>query len=152
MMDPRRLLRRIARWLGFPSEDAVSILAVMPNHADRTAMRQISERAHWYLQVGDTFEEGIDMLRDREFAVILCDRDLPGVGWREAIAALVKKAPRTSVILTSPVNDDYLWQEVIRCGGYDVLTKPFQEERVIKTIAVACRTQRDYEITPLRTA
>ncbi len=101
-------------------------------------MRQISERAHWHLQVGDSLDSALDMLSGQDFAVILCDRDLPGLDWREAVLTLAAKAPRTSVILTSPVNDDYLWQEVIQCGGDDVLTKPFQEERVVKTITFAC--------------
>lgn len=143
-MSFRSLARHLTRWLRLSSgyhnrqnREPVSILALMPDNSDRTAILQISERARWKLLVGDTLESAIDLLSNQEFAVILCDRDLPDLDWRDAIGTLAAKAPAASVILSSSVNDDYLWQEVIQCGGYDVLTKPFQEERVVKTISFA---------------
>ena len=80
-------------------------------------------------------------MRRHEFAVILCDRDLAASNWREALAKLVATAPGSHVILASRVNDDQLWQEVIRLGGYDVLTKPFQQERVMRSINYAGLTR-----------
>jgi FixJ family two-component response regulator len=41
------------------------------------------------------------------------------------------------VILVSGVRDDYLWQEVIRRGGYDVLPKPLRADSVARIVKLA---------------
>jgi len=33
--------------------------------------------------------------------------------------------------------DDYLWNEVVRRGGYDVLSKPLREEDLMRAIKLA---------------
>ena len=43
-------------------------------------------------------------------------------------------APKSCVVLVSPVNDEYLWQEVIQYGGFDVITKPFQSDQIRRHI------------------
>jgi len=44
---------------------------------------------------------------------------------------------RPCVLLVSRVVDDYLWNEVVRRGGYDVLSKPLREEEVARAIKLA---------------
>ncbi len=140
----KKLLKEPATWFRCPSggenpsgRNSVRILAVMPNHSDGLALSQIAERAHWYFELTESCQSAIDKLDDQNFAIVLCDRDVSDSNWRDAVQTLAAKAPRTCVILTSPVNDDYLWQEVIQRGGYDVLTKPFQEERVVRAVSFA---------------
>ena len=66
---------------------------------------------------------------------MLFDRDLPDVDWRQGIGKLANEHSR--VILASFVADDYLWEEVIHCGGYDVIAKPYREDEVIHMIQFA---------------
>lgn len=139
-------IENLARWFKFAStrkspesRNAVSVLAVLPDGSEGQAISQIAEREKWHVDIVSTCEVAVERLRMQRFTVILCDRDLPGFNWRDVVEILVANAPRSCVILTSPVNDDYLWQEVIQHGGYDVLTKPFQEDRVVSTIRFASR-------------
>jgi FixJ family two-component response regulator len=47
------------------------------------------------------------------------------------------------VILLSSVSDPYLWDEVAKRGGFDVLTRPFQRKAVLSMLVFAhphCRT------------
>jgi DNA-binding NtrC family response regulator len=114
------------------------ILAVMPKDPDGHILAQIAARAKWYLEFARSYESARELAARHEFAIILCDRDLPLVAsWREAIPEFASLAPDSRIMLTSPVNDDHLWQEVIQRGGYDVLTKPFKEERVVRSINFA---------------
>ena len=115
----------------------VRVLAVMPYDGERNTLFEIAKQSNWHLEFAATCESAVNLLRDQQFAVILCDRDLPGCEWRDAMKVLVTNAQGACVILTSPVNDDYLWQEVIQRGGYDVLTRPLQEQRVLHTIELA---------------
>jgi len=39
--------------------------------------------------------------------------------------------------LVSKVADEYLWNEIVRRGGYDILSKPLQEDEVVRAIKLA---------------
>ena len=82
------------------------------------------------------FAKDIDEAVGRTAPIVLYDRDLPG-DWRGAIQRLPQGCGARCVILASFVADDYLWEEVIRLGGYDVLPKPFRDDEVIHTIEFA---------------
>ena len=41
------------------------------------------------------------------------------------------------IVLISTVVDAYLWNEVVRNGGYEVLAKPLREEDVAKAVRLA---------------
>ena len=121
---------------GMDRRDVIRILAVMPYDPDRQGLLEIAGR-RWHFDFAATCESALKKLAAQKFAIILCDRDLPDFDWRHAVEVLAGRASGAFVILASPVNDDYLWQEVIQRGGYDVVTKPFQEERVRQVIDLA---------------
>jgi CheY-like chemotaxis protein len=111
----------------------LTALAIINSHADRNQLERIFEKAGWNI----VFEDGIEVAAGRMYMVVLCDRDLPGVDWRQAVQQLASGQHRRGVILASSVVDDYLWEEVIQLGGYDVVSKPFREDEVIHAIEFA---------------
>src|SRR5712675_1117492 len=114
--------------------DRITVLAISTDDRDRRSLAAISKRSHWDLMVAGSCEQALEMLKRGQAAVILYDRDLPGRDWREALPLLAQAGP---VILTSRVNDQYLWEEVIRQGGYDVLAKPLQEDQTVRFVNLA---------------
>lgn len=120
-----------------PTEDVASVMAVVCSDRERSALDDNASKSNWRLCFANTSTEAAKYLREQPIAVILCDRDLPGTHWREHMEDLLRSAPHSSVILVSGVNDEYLWEEVIRNGGYDLLTKPFQESRVVPAVTGA---------------
>src|SRR5450756_438788 len=97
-------VENLATWFSFASNrksretrNSVSVLAVVPNGSEGLALSQIAERANWHLDIVATCEVAIERLRTQHFAVILCDRDLPGLNWRDVIELLVANAPRACV-------------------------------------------------------
>ena len=115
------------------AEHAIRVLAITASLTDRMQLQRIFDNAGWAIVFADTIE---DALR-QPAPIVVCDRDLEGADWREAIQQLASAPERSCVILASFVADDYLWEEVIHCGGYDVLPKPFREEEVIHAIHFA---------------
>lgn len=109
----------------------VSILAVALPDDDRRMLDQIAARLGWNLCATPTSAE-----------VVLFNRDLPQETWRDALPAIVDAAPNASVILLSPVNDDYLWEEVVKRGGYDVVVRPLREDRLVHAVTLACSYAR----------
>jgi DNA-binding response OmpR family regulator len=110
------------------------VLAVTRSEADLKDLRSIADRSGWELTGTPDCEVALSILTRLPVPVVLCDRDLPGRDWRESVKCLLSPVAPPCVILTSSVNDSYLWQEVVQTGGYDVLVKPFHEEQVVSTV------------------
>ena len=69
--------------------------------------------------------------------VILFDRDWPGNQWKVIVQTLAASAHRACVVLMSGVADDYLWQELVRRGGYDILAKPLRADDFTRVMKLA---------------
>src|SRR5207248_10638584 len=97
----------------------------------------LASRYLWRTTFHRTLDDGLQTLASAPRPLILYDRDVPGCAWRDAIGRLVLSSPESCVVLASSVCDGYLWQEVVQLGGYDVITKPLQEEAVIQMLTLA---------------
>lgn len=115
----------------------LAVVALISGDGDRRELAGVCSRKGWDLLFASTLEEA-RTLRDKVKApVILCDRDLLSNGWRSAVEGLASSPHRACVILVSAVVDTYLWNEVVRTGGFDVLSKPFREEDVARAVRLA---------------
>ncbi len=115
----------------------LAIIGLVTSDEDRRLLAGICNRNGWYLLYADTCEEARAALDRLEAPVILCDRDLPGKGWRETVEGLASSPHRACIILVSGVLDAYLWDEVVRTGGYDVLYKPLREDELVRAVRLA---------------
>jgi AmiR/NasT family two-component response regulator len=79
----------------------------------------------------------VKLARQVDAPVVLCDHDLPGVEWQKGIPQLVSASNTPCLILLSDVSDPYLWEELVRHGGFDVLARPFQREQVLAMLDFA---------------
>jgi FixJ family two-component response regulator len=116
---------------------AKPIVALIIGERDRALLTNVAIRTGIDIRFTDSCSEAWTIANQLEAPVILCDRDLPGAEWRDVMQILASAPQRPSVILTSRVVDDYLWQEVIHNGGYDVLRKPLREEDVVRSVRLA---------------
>ena len=112
------------------------IVALATNSEDRAVLADVCAEHRWNLHFAGTAAEAL-AISARVQTVVICDRDLPGAEWRNVVEALASPPRRACVILASRVLDEYLWQEVIRRGGYDVLAKPLRAPDLERTIRLA---------------
>ena len=126
--------------------DAPRVLALICSDRERRALKEIASNCNWQLCLASTPFEARKHLQEQTIGVILCDRDVPGNDWRNHIACLLRSAPNSCVILVSGVNDEYLWEEVIRNGGYDVVTKPLQASQVVPAVTLALSYWKQYAV------
>jgi DNA-binding NtrC family response regulator len=137
----REVLRRLTNWWqdmarsGAP--ERIPVLAIAPDDRDRRLLAACAVRGQWNLAIANGFEDALDASEQNRASVILCDRDLPGLDWRMALKKLAASKPAFAIILISSVNDEYLWDEVIHRGGYDVLAKPLQEDQTVRAVNLA---------------
>lgn len=115
----------------------ITLVALVAGDQDRKLLSEIADRSRWSVHFADTCEEAWTELNRLKAPVILCDRDLPDAEWREVVQRMASSAHRACAILVSRVVDDYLWNEVIGKGGYDVLAKPLRADELIRSVKLA---------------
>ena len=81
------------------------------------------------------------LLARKPARVVLLDRDVSAIGWRGALSALLPSR-ESRIVLISPVTDDFLWDEVVRLGGYDVITRPLDPARTVSAVNLAVTAMR----------
>ena len=136
-----------------PEDSGVTIVALLANKRDRDTLLQIAARKRWTVHFRDTCGEAWQLLQQHQIPIVLCDRELPGTEWRDVIHMMVSPPHFVYAILVSRVVDDYLWNEVIRHGGHDLLATPFLEEELLRTIRlarsyIACMTTQSHPCEP----
>jgi DNA-binding NtrC family response regulator len=115
----------------------VPVVAMVVDEQDRGVLNMVSGREPLDLHFARSCEEGGAIANQLKAPVILFDRDWPGAEWKTAVETLAAAPHRACVILISGVSDDYLWQELIRMGGYDVLPKQLRPDSVTRILKLA---------------
>ena len=129
--------RRAANAEECPSDSHPAIVGLVADEQDRRLLAGLGSRNQWNVTFADNFETAQALSVQLRVSAILCDRDVPGREWREVVEDLSSSRHRPCVLLVSRVVDDYLWNEVVRRGGYDVLSKPLREEDLVRAIKLA---------------
>jgi FixJ family two-component response regulator len=111
----------------------VSIVALVVSEQDREVLGGFGADVRF----AESCEEAGALSERLRAPIVLFDRDWPGTEWRTAVANLASSPHGACVVLLSGVSDDYLRQEVIRMGGYDVLPKPLRAENVQRAVKLA---------------
>lgn len=126
---------------GAPSRKApqarIPVVAMVVSDQDRQVLTSVSAQELLELHFVESCEEACTVANHLTAPVILFDRDLPGTEWRTAVASLAALPHRACVVLLSGVADDYLRQELIRRGGYEVLPKPLCADKISRVIKLA---------------
>lgn len=112
----------------------IAIVALVAGDQDRELLLRLAVAHQWVLHVADTCGEAWSALNASKAPIVLCDRDLRGVDWRDVLQLMVSSEHQAYAVLVSKVADDYLWNEVIRRGGHDLLATPLREEDVLRAI------------------
>jgi DNA-binding NtrC family response regulator len=117
-----------------PRPDVPRVLAITAAPWDEMFYKELRAAGEWDLVTARSVREALPLLIAQQFPIVLCDRNLPGPGWRDVLAKIVGSSPRSCFLLTSRVCDEYLWREVVTHGGYDVVVKPLEEDVVVRAL------------------
>jgi CheY-like chemotaxis protein len=115
----------------------IPVIALLVSDHDREVLSRISKHEPVEVHFAESRVEAWDDMNRFSSPLILYDRDWPNAEWRTAVHSFATFTPRPCVILASRVADEYLWQELIRCGGHDLLAKPLRAEEVTRALKLA---------------
>jgi AmiR/NasT family two-component response regulator len=113
------------------------VIALIVSDHDREVLTRISYQESMEVHFAGSRVEAWDDMSRFSSPLILYDRDWPNAEWRTTVHSFATSTPRPCVILTSRVADEYLWQELIRSGGHDLLAKPLRAEDLTRALKLA---------------
>ncbi len=125
----------------------VSALSISPIEEDHFVLRDILNLLDGSLEPHRTFlmksctslSTALSALRDRQFEVVVCERDLPPGSWKDVLDQVTILPDPPPLIVTSRLADERLWAEALNLGAFDVLAKPFDRMETVRVIGAAWR-------------
>ena len=110
---------------------------LLVSRQEHPSIQRICEHLKLELECAPDLPTALLELRRSRCDVVLYDQDLPSGDWRIAVSLLAEACPRSSIILLTHLRQPELWNEVIRRGGHDLLSKPIAEADAESTVALA---------------
>lgn len=117
--------------------EPVKLVAITEKPEDSMALEQIASDYQWRISIVGSSGAAIASLNEQPTPLVICDRDLASEDWRDVLTKIAALPQAVCVLLASRVVDDYLWRQVIRSHGYDVVSKPFQPEELRRAVTFA---------------
>jgi FixJ family two-component response regulator len=121
----------------------IPLLIVTSRPGDVGELASLLEETPWDLTDASQLEDPAVALKGATVPILLFDRDAAAACWQVTMRRLVKSRRGVCVVLLSSVSDQYLWDEVVQHGGFDLLARPFRKEQVLSTLMFAyahCKT------------
>jgi CheY-like chemotaxis protein len=123
--------------ISWHDETSIRILSVTNDSRERDQLKSLADFYGWNTVFARDYIIAASILRTEPFPIVICDRDNLNTDWRHAFETLLRPDKFKCLILCSTVDDDYLWQDVIHHGGYDVIRKPIDEDQAVRAIQFA---------------
>jgi two-component system, repressor protein LuxO len=121
------------------AETTIKVLAVSPDTEDHLTLGRIFSHSRWEVRFARTYAEVLDLLHTSTLPVILTERDVPPLSWKDILNSVGDLINPPRLIVASKNPDARFWGEVLNLGAYDVLTKPFDSKELFATISAAWR-------------
>jgi DNA-binding NtrC family response regulator len=134
-------------------KSGITVLSISPFEQDHQFLRSIVSRSNWRLVCAFDCREAWILLHKHPVTAIITERFFPdSFTWQELVdeASAMQDAP--AVIVAARDASDELWAEIVRCGGFDLLAKPFDPDAVRRSIIMAWRQAVDTRFLRARAA
>ena len=112
-------------------------MVALLEETDRAVVTDVCRRSGWDVSFAESCAEARALLERVKAQIVFMDRDLAGTDWRDAMTSLAGLRAQPCIVLISRVLDVYLWYEVVRYGGYEILAKPLRADEVSRVVRLA---------------
>lgn len=116
---------------------AATLVALVESDADRQLISRVQSAHNWNVHFALGLGDAWEALNGRSTPILLCQRDYTGTNWRDVIRTASRTIKPSYTVLASRVVDDYLWNELIRWGGHDLVTQPLRAEDLLRAVRLA---------------
>ena len=130
----------------------VKVLALSSAEPDHNCLQHILDHTSWSLWPARNIADAVATVLRLRIPVVLTSESLPDGDWKELLSQLQCLPEPPAVILMTAKADDRLWSDVLECGAYDVIPKPFDKTEVFRIVSLAWRQWQNHwsKASPLR--
>ncbi len=126
----------------FNSRRRGTVLVVDDEFSTRQILSTWIDAAGFTVLTAPDAENALDILAEREIAVVTVDKDMPGHDGMWLIGEIQKRHPDVAMLLAS--GDDKIAPKVsLSQGVLGYLVKPFDPEAIIRAIVIGVRWHYD---------
>jgi putative two-component system response regulator len=125
-----------------PESGPTHILIVDDEEQIQRVLVKLLERQGYQCSVAGTAEQAHELVRAREFAVLLCDVNLPGQSGIDFLQYIVAEHPNTATVMVTGLDDTALAQTALDIGAYGYIIKPFEMNEMIINVTNALRRRK----------
>jgi DNA-binding NtrC family response regulator len=116
--------------------DSARLLFVGNCADERHVLQRFLE--NWTIQSAKSCEQAIASIESERPTVVLCEEELPDGSWRRLLSSVQDLGdPSPPVIVLARRADERIWADVLRHGGFDVLSRPLDLSKARPAIAYA---------------
>jgi DNA-binding NtrC family response regulator len=112
------------------------VLASSRDH-DRASLEVALSGTPWVPVPATNKQEVLESLHYAAVPIVLCDAVFDRLPWRTMLRGVLRIRRRACMILLTDDSNPQLSTEVVRTGGFDLLTRPFEKEQVLATLISA---------------
>lgn len=107
---------------------------------------RIFEEEGFYVVTTTSPEEGLSLVLDTYFDVILCDWMMPGLDGMEVITRLEDTSPGSAVVMISGYPSIERATEAMKRGAMDYVAKPFTPDEIVHAVNEAIQRKEEEEV------
>lgn len=123
--------------------DAPRILIVDDEESIRTLLDRLLTMHGYVCTLAADAQEARRYLAQKQFALILCDVNLPGEsGLDLAKQVLLLEFPFTAAVMVTGVDDPVIADLALKSGAYGYIIKPFEPNEILISVANALRRRK----------
>ena len=108
----------------------IRVLIVDDDSSVRNTIHEYIANAGFAPTAAASAEEALELLDKNDFAVVITDIRLPGMGGLE-LTKVIKQKNGADVIVVTGYSDDYSYEEAINIGASDFVIKPVRLEELL---------------------
>ena len=110
------------------------ILVIDDEKSIRSTLREILEYEKFVIDDAADGIEGLELVRNNKFDLILCDIKMPEMDGIEVLGKILELNPETTVVMISGHGNIDTAVEAIKKGAFDFIVKPLDLNRLLITI------------------
>ena len=111
-----------------------NILLVDDEKSIRKTLREILEYEGYAVDEAQDGAEGLRMIQDGDYDIVLCDIKMPKMDGMEVLAKATKSNPDVPIIMISGHGTLETAVDAVKNGAYDYVSKPPDLNRLLITI------------------